>query len=146
MIRRPPRSTLFPYTTLFRSFGVKTFFSLNVLSTQLEETAALRKALRGIQAVEDSLPYDAKKRVREDIPVGVYDVVADFAQFRGGNTATILPNESYLARRYGRTILLRASIMRNPEIFASTGSAWKAAVADQHDDEQIGRASCRERV
>src|SRR3712207_9337395 len=23
MIRRPPRSTLFPYTTLFRSFGVK---------------------------------------------------------------------------------------------------------------------------
>src|SRR3712207_6898351 len=75
MIRRPPRSTLFPYTTLFRSFGVKTFFSLNVLSTQLEETAALRKALRGIQAVEDSLPYDAKKRVREDIPVGVYDVV-----------------------------------------------------------------------
>src|SRR5258708_26164026 len=24
MIRRPPRSTLFPYTTLFRSFGVRT--------------------------------------------------------------------------------------------------------------------------
>src|SRR5437016_7835778 len=23
MIRRPPRSTLFPYTTLFRSFGVR---------------------------------------------------------------------------------------------------------------------------
>src|SRR5256885_11050340 len=23
MIRRPPRSTLFPYTTLFRSFGIK---------------------------------------------------------------------------------------------------------------------------
>src|SRR3712207_7906927 len=25
MIRRPPRSTLFPYTTLFRSVGVNTF-------------------------------------------------------------------------------------------------------------------------
>src|SRR2546428_9553430 len=25
MIRRPPRSTLFPYTTLFRSFGVAAF-------------------------------------------------------------------------------------------------------------------------
>src|SRR5690349_23033831 len=25
MIRRPPRSTLFPYTTLFRSVGVKLF-------------------------------------------------------------------------------------------------------------------------
>src|ERR1044072_6974744 len=24
MIRRPPRSTLFPYTTLFRSLGIKT--------------------------------------------------------------------------------------------------------------------------
>src|SRR3712207_8663191 len=29
MIRRPPRSTLFPYTTLFRSF--KTFFTLEDL-------------------------------------------------------------------------------------------------------------------
>src|SRR3712207_7966583 len=25
MIRRPPRSTLFPYTTLFRSYGADTF-------------------------------------------------------------------------------------------------------------------------
>src|SRR3712207_7904140 len=25
MIRRPPRSTLFPYTTLFRSLGLQTF-------------------------------------------------------------------------------------------------------------------------
>ena len=33
-------------------------------------------------------------------------MIADFGQARGGNTATILPNESYLARRYGRTILL----------------------------------------
>src|SRR3712207_9404525 len=27
MIRRPPRSTLFPYTTLFRSIGAKTLFA-----------------------------------------------------------------------------------------------------------------------
>src|SRR5205814_8540999 len=26
MVRRPPRSTLFPYTTLFRSFGGKTSY------------------------------------------------------------------------------------------------------------------------
>jgi hypothetical protein len=74
-------------------------------------------------------PYERRKRVREDIPVGVYDVVADFGQSRGGNTATILPNESYLARRYGRTILLRANIMRSPEIFGAGSSAWSAAVA-----------------
>src|ERR1039458_7512696 len=30
MIRRPPRSTLFPYTTLFRSSSVRRFFSSSV--------------------------------------------------------------------------------------------------------------------
>src|SRR3712207_5748511 len=29
MIRRPPRSTLFPYTTLFRSLAYKTYGTLN---------------------------------------------------------------------------------------------------------------------
>src|SRR3989442_7969790 len=29
MIRRPPRSTLFPYTTLFRSVGVERTFKVN---------------------------------------------------------------------------------------------------------------------
>jgi hypothetical protein len=75
-----------------------------------------------LQALEDSLPYEHHKKVREDIPVGVYDVIADFGQARGGNTATILPNESYLARRYGRTILLRANIMRDQNIFGATST------------------------
>src|SRR3712207_7250315 len=34
MIRRPPRSTLFPYTTLFRSPGENTFTSLQNLGTK----------------------------------------------------------------------------------------------------------------
>ncbi|HYE12995.1 MAG TPA: hypothetical protein VD968_00985 [Pyrinomonadaceae bacterium] len=116
-------------------FGVKAFFAVSVLATRREETEALRSAMRGLQALEDSLPYERRKKVREDIPVGVYDVVADFGQARGPNTATILPNEAYLARRYGRTILLRANIMRNPELFQSTGSAWEAAVAPAHAPE-----------
>src|ERR687894_2829570 len=91
--------------------------------------------MRGLQALEDSLPFPQHKKVREDIPVGVYDVVADFGQSRGGNTATILPNESSLARRYGRTILLRANIMRSPEIFEGTNRAWEAAVAPAHAKE-----------
>src|SRR3712207_7826705 len=33
MIRRPPRSTLFPYTTLFRSTGIVFGLSLSVAST-----------------------------------------------------------------------------------------------------------------
>jgi hypothetical protein len=87
--------------------------------------------MKGLQVLEDSLPYEHHKRVREDIPVGVYDVVADFGQARGGNTATILPNESYLARRYGRTILLRANIMREPNIFESVSRNLGAAVGTE---------------
>jgi hypothetical protein len=116
-------------------YGVKTFFSFCLFQTRQEETTALRQAMKGLQALEDSLPYQNHKKVREDIPVGVYDVVADFGQSRGGNTATILPNEAYLARRYGRTILLRANIMRNPDIFESTSKTFAAAVGAQQASE-----------
>ena len=113
-------------------YGVKTFFAFSLLLTRQQETTALRQAMKGLQSLEDSLPYDHHKKIREDIPVGVYDVIADFGQARGGNTATILPNESYLARRYGRTILLRANIMREPTIFESTERRWEAALAPVH--------------
>ena len=109
--------------------GTRAFYSLSLLATRRDETEALRRGLQGLQAIEDALPYGRRKRVREDIPVGVYDVVADFGQSRGGNTASILPNEAYLARRYGRTILLRANIMRSPEIFGAADSSWTAVVA-----------------
>src|SRR5829696_6860352 len=116
-------------------YGVKTFFSFCLLQSRQEETTALRQAMKGLQALEDSLPYQNHKKVREDIPVGVYDVVADFGQSRGANTATILPNESYLARRYGRTILLRANIMREPNIFEGTSRTLIAALGEQQAKE-----------
>jgi hypothetical protein len=123
-------------------YGVKAFFGLNVLLRDREASAALRKATNGMQAFENSLPYQPdgwdggnKKTVREDIPVGVYNIVADFGQSRGTNTATILPNESEYARKYGRTILLRSNIMRNPDLFAIRRAAFQAAVADEfHGD------------
>src|SRR5258706_9157481 len=111
-------------------YGVKTFFAFSLLATRPQETTALRQAMKGLQALEDSLPYDHHKKVREDIPVGVYDVVADFGQARGANTTTILPNASYLARRYGRTILLRATIIREPNIFEGTSRTFAAAVGE----------------
>jgi hypothetical protein len=116
-------------------YGVKTFFGCSLLATRRQETTALRQAMKGLQSLEDSLPYDHHKRVREDIPVGVYDVVADFGQTRGGNTATILPNESYLARRYGRTILLRANIMQDRNIFQSTSTTLQAALGAEQAQE-----------
>lgn len=111
-------------------YGVKAFHGMSIMLVNEKATAELRKALGGLQAIEDALPYDAHKRVREDIPVGVYEVIADFGQARGTNTATILPNDPLFSRRYGRTILLRENIMKHPDIFAADMRVWKAAVAD----------------
>ncbi|MET0650352.1 MAG: NUDIX hydrolase [Pyrinomonadaceae bacterium] len=117
-------------------YGVKTFYSLNVLSNRREETESVRKAMRGLQALQDALPFKFERRVREEIAVGAYDVVADFGQSRGGNTATILPNEAYIGRRYGRTIMLRANIMRSPELFTTGGAViWEASVDPRHKSE-----------
>lgn len=118
-------------------YGAKTFFSLSLLAVRPRETEELRAALGGLQAFEDSLPYRHHKRVRERIPVGVYDVIADFGQARGSNTASILPNEAYLAQRYGRTIILRANIMRSPEFAGDDQLVWRAALAPAHADELV---------
>jgi hypothetical protein len=113
-------------------FGVKAFHSMSILLRDEAASEELRKALGGIQSIEDALPYEPRKRVRDDIPVGVYDVIADFGQARGTNTATILPNDALFSRRYGRTILLRANIMKNPVLFAADERVWRAATADAH--------------
>jgi hypothetical protein len=109
--------------------GTRAFYGLSLLATRTQESAALREAMKGIQELENSLPYERRRRVMEDIPVGVYDVIADFGQTRGGNTATNLPNEAYLVERYGSIILLRANIMRNPDLFRGSGDIFGAAIA-----------------
>src|SRR2546429_2008975 len=55
MIRRPPRSTLFPYTTLFRSSPLKSPFRIASVGTlvDIEKGASLRSA-----------SYAEKKNVR----------------------------------------------------------------------------------
>lgn len=116
-------------------FGSKPFLGVSLMVERAADTAALREALKSLQALEESLPYAPHKRVREDIPVGIYDVIADFGDARGGNTATILPNESYLVRRYGRRIMIRSNILRHPEIFAQNRELWAAVVAPAHRDD-----------
>src|SRR5260370_22968717 len=46
MIRRPPRSTLFPYTTLFRSAEFALTWGLDVEFTDTTDPAALAAAIR----------------------------------------------------------------------------------------------------
>ena len=123
-----------PYETYDDAlFGVKAFYSLSLLLNNEQRTSELRKALRGLQRLQESLPYKYERRVRDDVPAGVYDVIADFGQARGTNTATILPNDALFAQRYGRTILMRRNILENPELFADAQARFAAAVARQFE-------------
>lgn len=115
--------------------GNKAFYSLSLLARDEARSAELAAALTDIQAIENSLPYDRHKRVRSQLPVGVYNVIADFGQARGTNTATILPNEAAHARKYGRTILLRYNVMTDPEIFAISKARFCAGVLPAHCDD-----------
>src|SRR2546430_17408890 len=77
MIRRPPRSTLFPYTTLFRSIGIRVLGSqLSVVASpqQHDDPAEQRqksqqadsetqRAARGEQIARDER-YDAEAYVK----------------------------------------------------------------------------------
>jgi hypothetical protein len=113
-------------------YGVKTFFSFSLLQRDAARSAELAASIGDIQAIEDALPYESDRRVSSDIPVGVYNVMADFGQARGTNTASILPNESHLAQQFGRTILIRANILTHPQLFAGNQRAFVAATVDEH--------------
>src|SRR3712207_9249036 len=83
MIRRPPRSTLFPYTTLFRSRKIaettRKTISLEALSAQLEHenikelNLVLRADSRGsVEALRDSLT----KLSNEEVAVNIIQAAA----------------------------------------------------------------------
>src|SRR3712207_9145520 len=55
MIRRPPRSTLFPYTTLFRSSSAEGSLSFNVLQLIVLAVAVGVAALKGGEPAEPFL-------------------------------------------------------------------------------------------
>src|SRR3712207_8272166 len=44
MIRRPPRSTLFPYTTLFRSRGVERVVLVDLVDRHVDDAEVVRHA------------------------------------------------------------------------------------------------------
>src|SRR5258708_30978299 len=46
MIRRPPRSTLFPYTTLFRSHAKRPFLAMKAIVSLLNETKRTQSFLQ----------------------------------------------------------------------------------------------------
>ena len=116
-------------------YGVKTFFSLSLLVRDEEKSRELSAALQGLQAIQDALPLGGGRKIQQDIPVGVYNIIADFGQSRGANTATILPNDANHSRKYGRTILLRHNIMTHPDLFKDKTEKYKTAVAPEFADD-----------
>src|SRR5256885_16922595 len=75
MIRRPPRSTLFPYTTLFRSISGEARWAA------IEDAGRLRDAL-GVP-----LPVGVPAAFTEPVPDPLEDLVARYARCHGPFTA-----------------------------------------------------------
>lgn len=115
--------------------GQKAFFSMSILIRQPEASEELERAVSQLAGFEAALPGGPYERVRGEIPIGIYEVVADYGQARGGNTATILPNEAHITRKYGRTILIRGNIITNPDRLESAQARFAAAVAAEHADD-----------
>src|SRR2546430_17015183 len=124
MIRRPPRSTLFPYTTLFRS-------RLAAKLAQASQAKAEREGMRRAHAAEIGAMIDAWDSARERreryrssiIPLAADRSVAARAAYDGGKASL---SDLLLAQR--------------AEIDARLKALQLEASAE------IGRASCRERV
>jgi len=114
-------------------YGAKGFMSLSILKRDEAATRAAREAVRNLQSIQDALPTAQRRQVRSDISIGVFDVIADFGQARGRNGATTLPNDPLMVKRYGRVLLLRQNILRNPELFANSQNMWKALMASPFD-------------
>ncbi len=119
-------------------FGVKTFFNLRILVRDETRSASLRGALAHLQAIEDALPIDRHGTARTDIPVGIFDVVADFGYSRYlGSVAGILPNDPDLLRKYGRKIVLFHNFLTAPAEMARMDAIWDATMASGHERDLI---------
>jgi hypothetical protein len=115
--------------------GVRRFWSMSILARREAESRAVEAALGGLQSVHDNLPHTFPRRLPERVPVGVYDVVADFGDARADNNASILPSDPDHTERYGRLILLRANILDDPDLELLYTPTWRAAiVAEQQAD------------
>src|SRR3712207_8767117 len=67
MIRRPPRSTLFPYTTLFRSNELKDYLRENGIETSIHYPVSihLQTAAKSLSRPRGSYPVTERMRSEE---------------------------------------------------------------------------------
>ncbi len=115
--------------------GQKTFAAASILLRDTEASDALARAIDELPALEAALPGGPYGDVHTRIPIGIYDVIADFGQARGGNTASILPNDADITRRHGRIILVRRNVIEHPVVVGWARARFAAAVDEAHVSE-----------
>src|SRR3712207_7405723 len=91
MIRRPPRSTLFPYTTLFRSDVDRQPLELLVERLARAEPERRRRA-RHVVVV-------APQRLRDDAPLVIFEHVFEVGRHRSEEHTSELQSRQYLVCR-----------------------------------------------
>src|SRR5258707_10145614 len=106
MIRRPPRSTLFPYTTLFRSGAERV--STPVRELLVEKGAGnplfVEEILRQLQETGGLLVEDGEVRlVRPDVkvPATIHDIIAAPVDRLGEPVKLVLQGAAVIGRRFG---------------------------------------------
>src|SRR3989449_2954157 len=72
MIRRPPRSTLFPYTTLFRSLALRLTHAMEAAAAEMkfERAAVLRNQIQALNKVRERQKIISTDEVDQDV-IGV---------------------------------------------------------------------------
>src|SRR2546425_12241048 len=98
MIRRPPRSTLFPYTTLFRSLDVR---EVQVVARQ-SRTVEVHGDLRHLARLDDAEIGDARyfgdgvlrlrRRVLKDVEVVAVNLHGDLPELARDVLVDVVPD------------------------------------------------------
>src|SRR3712207_8533671 len=94
MLRRPPRSTLFPYTTLFRSAILTSVLLAGVASFLLT-----RQATRPLSETRDAAIRVASGDYATAVPVKSRDELGEVARARSEEHTSELQSRQYLVCR-----------------------------------------------
>jgi hypothetical protein len=119
-VSKPERADRFVRNLRRRTLRREDFLLVLPVSNASGRNNTLPQAMKGCRRSKTRCRYQNHKKVREDIPSAFTTSLPISASRAAATPRRFLPNESYLARRYGRTILLRANIMRDPNIFEGT--------------------------
>src|SRR5256885_13296355 len=97
MIRRPPRSTLFPYTTLFRS-AIGSFYATKLITSG--EGGAVAGPAERVARVRDARDYDEREELIPRFNFKLTDIQAALGRSQLGRLDTFVARRRAIATRY----------------------------------------------